>query len=182
MANVCSSSVWFWSGQFTQHTTQLVSERVLGCHLSNQLQPIGMLELIFYAKTHTHTKPEEWVSCLPDELKNSDRENKQILADFEQNQNVWWHMFIDDERWLLQTEEANDICLKAGTRLKSWCIPPVNTAPHGGQIESWWGGRWGLNLSTEPCIAVCLVWQNMFVGPTHQPNTNVAIVINVFLM
>ena len=29
----------------------------------------------------------------------------------------------------------------------------VNTAPHGGQIKSLWGKRWGLELNMEPSLA-----------------------------
>ena len=35
----------------------------------------------------------------------------------------------------LQSNEANGIPLNAGIRLKSSCIPPINTVPHGGQVR-----------------------------------------------
>ena len=37
--------------------------------------------------------------------------------------------------------------MNAGIRVKSLCIPPVNTLPHGGQIENLSGKRRGLGLS-----------------------------------
>ena len=33
------------------------------------------------------------------------------------------------------------------TKKKSVCNPPVKTVPHGGQLESLWGGRWGVEPS-----------------------------------
>ena len=42
----------------------------------------------------------------------------------------------NDERSQLESSEANSIHLNAGNRLRSSCIPPDNTVPHGGQTES----------------------------------------------
>ena len=57
----------------------------------------------------------------------------------EQNQNKQWRAFMDDERHQLQqSDEANCIHWNARIRLKSSCIPPINTGLHGGSIESLW--------------------------------------------
>ena len=49
---------------------------------------------------------------------------------------------------LLNGEEAT----MAGIRLRSLCIPPVSTVPHGGLIKNLVGKRWGLDLGMEPSI------------------------------
>ena len=72
---------------------------------------------------------------------------------------TYTHIFSNDKRCWLQSNEANYIDLNAGTgiRLKPPCFPPVTTLPAAGQAESLWdcsGGRWGLQLSTEPSAAL----------------------------
>ena len=42
----------------------------------------------------------------------------------------------NDERSKLLLNEGNYVRLNAGRRLKSSCIPPVNTAPHCDQTEN----------------------------------------------
>ena len=59
----------------------------------------------------------------------------------------------------LQSKEANSRHLNA-ERLKSLRVPPVNIAPHGGQIQILWGKRWGLELSLEPSVVQVLVSQH----------------------
>ena len=44
-------------------------------------------------------------------------------------------MFIDYERYELQSNKANYFSLNTGIRLQSLCIPPVNTILHDSQVE-----------------------------------------------
>ena len=44
--------------------------------------------------------------------------------------------YIDDEQFQLQSNETNDIYLNGGIKIKSSCIPPVSSVPHGGQVQS----------------------------------------------
>ena len=65
-----------------------------------------------------------------------DSEQCERLLDSEQSlPNKEWHTFIDDERDQLQSDAGQYIYLNAGFRLKSSCIPPVDTVPRGGQIK-----------------------------------------------
>ena len=43
-------------------------------------------------------------------------------------------MLIDGERYQLQLNEANVVYFNAEIRLKSTCIPPVNTVSHYGHL------------------------------------------------
>lgn len=45
-------------------------------------------------------------------------------------------LFTDDEKYLLQSKEANYVHLNAEIKLKSSCILPVNTLPSDVQIEN----------------------------------------------
>ena len=53
------------------------------------------------------------------------------------------YTFLDDERYQLESNEANYMYLNAGTRLRSSFIPRVNTALAGGMTESLWEGNYG---------------------------------------
>ena len=59
----------------------------------------------------------------------------------------------------LQSKEADYSHLNA-EQLKSLSIPPVNVAPHGGQITILWGKRWGLELSLEPSVIQVFISQH----------------------
>ena len=48
--------------------------------------------------------------------------------------------------------------LNVRIKLQSSCIPPVSALPHGGQVESLWGKRWGLKLSMVPSIGFHAGW------------------------
>ena len=48
----------------------------------------------------------------------------------QQNKRLIKPAFTDDWRYLLQSNEANNIQLKAGLRLQSLCILPVSAVPH----------------------------------------------------
>ena len=47
-----------------------------------------------------------------------------------------WHMFTDDEKYQLQSKEANSIRLTAGTKPQIIVRFSVYTVLYGGQIES----------------------------------------------
>ena len=68
-----------------------------------------------------------------------------------QNSTTWWS----------DRNEADCNHLIAGISPKSSSIPPVITAPHGGQIESLWDcnyGRRGLHLSAQCFIMLGFRW------------------------
>ena len=72
--------------------------------------------------------PGEWPLCLA----HSQNMATEKQADSEQYlQNKYctgWHTFSGQERYQLQSSEADYIQLNTGIRLKSSYIPPVNTA------------------------------------------------------
>ena len=70
-------------------------------------------------------------------------------------QSKYWRTFIDNDTYQLK-QYCNH--WNAGIRLKSSCIPPVCTVPHGGQIESLWGKKRGLEVSAEFSIDYCWVY------------------------
>ena len=92
---------------------------------------------------------------------------------FDQNlPNKAYITFTDGERYDLLSSESNVIRLNAGLRLEVSCTPPVNTVPHGGQVESLWQrnyGRWGLELSAElsDLISPDLIFYG-WLGSKHQ--------------
>ena len=76
------------------------------------------------------------------------------LVDSEQNfQNKSWRTFVDHERYEPQSSEANYIHLNVAIRRKSSYTLPVNTVPHGGQMESLRGKRRGLETLLVNTVA-----------------------------
>ena len=75
----------------------------------------------------------------------------------------WWipnktFKISSDARYRLRSNEANDIHLNAKIRHKPPCILPVNTIPHGGQIESLWGERRRSELRVKHSTLMQLTW------------------------
>ena len=73
------------------------------------------------------------------------------------------HMFIDDEDISCNQRRQITIIWML-FRLKSSCIPPVNTGPHGGQIENLWG-----NLQQGAADAETKVPSGENTEPKHSP-------------
>ena len=72
-----------------------------------------------------------------------------------------WNLCIDNERYQLQSNEANDIHLSSWMRYNSLRFAPVNTVPHSGRIESLWDCNYwgqGLDLSMKPSLCSKIYW------------------------
>ena len=72
----------------------------------------------------SHEKSLEWPPCFFSHREMRMYQRSEGLVDSEQNlQNRQWHTLTGDERYQLQSNESNYILVKAGTRLKSSCVP-----------------------------------------------------------
>ena len=91
-------------------------------------------------------------NCLTEKAKA--QQQCERLVNSEQN----FTINCDGERCRLQLNQANFFHFRARNRLRSSCIPPVNTVPHGGQIivhstcqhsTTWWSNHRAFHLSTQ---------------------------------
>ena len=94
-------------------------------------------------------KPEGWPPCLPHKLTRSVRATDWRIL----NKTFKVSNDRDDQKYRLRSTEANYIPLKAGIRLLSSCVPPVNA------VTTWWsdrqfvrGERRAFKLSAEPAM------------------------------
>ena len=75
-------------------------------------------------------------------LKKTKKQKREGLVDSTQYlQNKLQSLLTDDEKYWLQSNEASYTYLNAAISLRSLCIPPVSTVPHGGQNENLWGSQ-----------------------------------------
>ena len=68
-------------------------------------------------------------------------------------------MVTDDHRYLSQPNETNYIHVNAGIRLRLWRSPPVNTEPHGGQIER-------KDTGTELSVELAILYHHQHINDT----------------
>ena len=94
-----------------------------------QLRPVGRSQTIVCVKSPNSA------AIFASQAKAKQRRGR--LVEFEQTlQNKQQHTVTDDKKYQLQSSEANYTHLNAGFGLKSSSVPPVNTVPQVGQIES----------------------------------------------
>ena len=125
-------STWGIHGQPWQWHWQLVSFTAVCCIAS----PPDCIDSFKPFK-----KPFWVATTFSSQAQNIATEQRMVNSE-QKLQNKQWCTFTNDKRYQLQ---SNYLRLNTES-LRSSCIPPVNTVPHGGHIESLWGKGQGLEL------------------------------------
>ena len=111
-------------------------------------------------KNKTKNKNEQWPPCFCLELNKCNRAKTRRRINCSKAMHVYWWQEIHAEiKW------GNLESFKCWIRPRSPCIPPVNTVPHSGQIETLWGKGRGSELSAESSMD----WREAAERPTQCP-------------